>query len=185
MYHPIWRRDFFHFQKINTIPWLSYADDIQSFFISVKYSYINIFHRHSLYTFYAKSNNAVQSRHRQGINRHGYCLILRNNISLQWRHNERDLRIPASRLFTQPFIQAQIKETSKLRVTGLCEGNSPTTDEFPTQMSSNAENIPIWWRHHDWHIGRLSKVHSKYINMQIVAFLVCEWYYRTLCLRTN
>ena len=29
------------------------------------------------------------------------------------------VRSPASRLFTQPFIQAQIKKTSKLRVTGL------------------------------------------------------------------
>ena len=41
------------------------------------------------------------------------------------------------------------KKTSKLRVTGLCEGNSPGTGEFPTQMSSNAENVSIWWRHHE------------------------------------
>ena len=41
------------------------------------------------------------------------------------------------------------KKTSKLRVTGLCVGNSPGTGEFPAQMSSNAENISIWWRHHD------------------------------------
>ena len=31
------------------------------------------------------------------------------------------------------------KETSKLRVNGLCEGNSPVTGEFPAQMASNAE----------------------------------------------
>ena len=31
------------------------------------------------------------------------------------------------------------KKTSKLRVTGLCEGNSPVTGEFPAQRSSNAE----------------------------------------------
>ena len=29
-----------------------------------------------------------------------------------------------------------------------CEGNSPVTGEFPTQMASNAENVSIWWRHH-------------------------------------
>ena len=23
------------------------------------------------------------------------------------------------------------------------------TGEFPTQMASNAENVSIWWRHHD------------------------------------
>ena len=33
---------------------------------------------------------------------------------------------PDSRLFTQVFIQAQIKKASKPRVTGLCEGNSPS-----------------------------------------------------------
>ena len=42
----------------------------------------------------------------------------------------------------------QTKKTSKLRVTGLCEGNSPVTGEFPAQMASNAENVSIWWRHH-------------------------------------
>ena len=40
------------------------------------------------------------------------------------------------------------KETSKLRVQGLCEGNSPVTGEFPTQRASNAENVSTWWRHH-------------------------------------
>ena len=34
--------------------------------------------------------------------------------------------------------------SSKLRVTGLCAGNSPVTGEFPTQMASNAENVSIW-----------------------------------------
>ena len=41
------------------------------------------------------------------------------------------------------------KETSKLRVTGLCAGNSPVTGEFPAQLASNAENVSIWWRHHE------------------------------------
>ena len=51
-------------------------------------------------------------------------------------------------VYTQSFIQAQIKETSKHRVTGLCAGNSPGAGEFPAQMASNAENVYIWWRHH-------------------------------------
>ena len=41
------------------------------------------------------------------------------------------------------------KKTSKLRVTGLCAGNLPKAGEFPAQMASNAENVSIWWRHHD------------------------------------
>ena len=40
------------------------------------------------------------------------------------------------------------KKTSKLRLTGLCVGNSLVTGEFPAQMASNAENVSIWWRHH-------------------------------------
>ena len=40
------------------------------------------------------------------------------------------------------------KKTSKLHVTGLCEGNSPVTDEFPAQRASKAENVSIWWHHH-------------------------------------
>ena len=35
------------------------------------------------------------------------------------------------------------KKTSKLRVTGLCEGNSPVTGEFHAQKASNAENASI------------------------------------------
>ena len=38
---------------------------------------------------------------------------------------------------------------SKLRVIGLCAGNSLETGEFPAQMASNAKNVSIWWRHHD------------------------------------
>ena len=41
------------------------------------------------------------------------------------------------------------KKTSKLRVTSLCVGNSPGNGEFPAQMASNAENVSIWWRHHE------------------------------------
>ena len=36
----------------------------------------------------------------------------------------------------------------KLRVTGLCTGNSPGTGEFPVQMANNAESVSIWWRQH-------------------------------------
>ena len=39
------------------------------------------------------------------------------------------------------------KKTPKLRVTGLCAGNSPGAREFPAQRASNAENVSIRWRH--------------------------------------
>ena len=67
---------------------------------------------------------------------------------VQWR-----LKSSASRLFTQPFIQAQIKENFKVpRHCPLCG----VTGELPAQMASNAENVSIWWRHRapwwqSWH----------------------------------
>ena len=62
----------------------------------------------------------------------------------RWR-----LKSPASRLFTQLFIQGQIKENIK----APC--HRPLRVEFtgdrwiPAQMTSKAENISIWWRHHN------------------------------------
>ena len=43
------------------------------------------------------------------------------------------------------YWRCRSQKTSKLRVTGLCEGNSPVTDEFPAQRASNVENVSIWW----------------------------------------
>ena len=34
-------------------------------------------------------------------------------------------------------------KTSKFRVTGLCEGNSPVTGEFPAQRVCNAKMFPF------------------------------------------
>ena len=71
-------------------------------------------------------------------------------ITLQWRRNELDgvsnhqpYECLLSRLFRRRW-----KKTSKLRVTSLCEGNSPATGEFSAQRASNAENVSIGWRHH-------------------------------------
>ena len=46
------------------------------------------------------------------------------------------------------LFRCKSKKTSKLRVTGLCVGNSLVTREFPAQTASNTENVSIWWRHH-------------------------------------
>ena len=44
-------------------------------------------------------------------------------------------------------------KTSKLQITGLCERNSLVPGEFPAKMASNAENVSIWWRHHELEFG--------------------------------
>ena len=91
------------------------------------------------------------------------------NVSLQWCHNEHDgisnhwcIDYLLNHLFRR-----RSKKTSKLRVTGLCEGNSPVTGEFPTQRASNVENVSIWWYHHVlWIIWRKNK--------QIIMGLYCS-----------
>ena len=47
------------------------------------------------------------------------------------------------------LFRRRSKKTQKLRITGLCEGNSPVTGGFPTQRASNAEKVSIGWRHHE------------------------------------
>ena len=90
-----------------------------------------------------------------------YGIILKRNsyqLQLSWIHGTRLWRLnghegvsshqPHNCLLNCVF-RRRIKKTSKLRITGLCEGNSPVTGEFPTQRASNAENDSIWWRQHD------------------------------------
>ena len=86
------------------------------------------------------------------------CHHLLQTITSRWRHyghdgvsNHQHHHCLLNRLFG-----FRSKKTSKLRVTGLCAGNSSGTGEFPAQMASNAENVSIWWRHHEdimtlWH----------------------------------
>ena len=71
---------------------------------------------------------------------------------LKCRHNERECvsnHRGLDYLLSSSFSRRS-KKTSKLRVTGLCEGNSPVTGEFPSQITRNAENVSIRWRHHCW-----------------------------------
>ena len=51
-------------------------------------------------------------------------------------------------VYSTVYSRHMPNKTSKLRVTGLCEGNSPVIGEFPAQRASNAENVCIWWPHH-------------------------------------
>ena len=56
-------------------------------------------------------------------------------------------------VYSSVLFRRRSKKTSKLRVTGLCEGNSSVTGEFPAQRASKAENVSIRWRHHIAHIS--------------------------------
>ena len=62
-----------------------------------------------------------------------YTTLMTSNLALRWRHNESDVvsnHRPHDCLLNRLF-RHRSKKTSKLRVTGLCEGNSPMTSQFP------------------------------------------------------
>ena len=70
--------------------------------------------------------------------------------SLQWRHGKHDgvKKTQSHDCSLSRWFRRRPKKTSKLHVTGLCQGNSTVTGVFPVQRASNAENVFIWWRHH-------------------------------------
>ena len=80
--------------------------------------------------------------------------------TLQWRLNERDgisNPRPLGCLLGR-LLRGRSKKTSKLRVTGLFEGNPPMTGRIPLQRASNAKIVSIWWRHHVFRILSLAQV---------------------------
>ena len=106
-------------------------------------------------------------------------------ISLLWRHHGRDNvsnHQPHDCLFNR-LIRRRSKKTSKLRVTGLCAGNSPGTGEFPAQMASNAENVSIWWRHHgkfNWISRSFDDIYNNawgIVNYDfwVTSHTICQW----------
>ena len=84
---------------------------------------------------------------------HKFCMFPGWDVPLRplrWRHNGGDgvsNHQPHDCLLNRLF-RRRSKKTSKIRVTGLCAGNSPGTGEFPAQVASNGESVSIRWRHH-------------------------------------
>ena len=66
-------------------------------------------------------------------------------MTLQWRHNGCDGISNHQRLDAYSTVCSGTgqRKKSKICVTGLCEGNSPVTSEFPSQRASNAEIFPF------------------------------------------
>ena len=95
------------------------------------------------------------------------------NKSLQWRHNGCDSvsNHQPHDCFLNRLFRRRSKKTSKLRVTGLCEGNSPGTGEFLTQMASYAEIFFVWWRHH---------VECHDVDITFLSCILRCWWLRSL-----
>ena len=62
--------------------------------------------------------------------------VLPNNRDITSNHQSHDC-------LPNRLSRRRSKKIPKLRVTGLCVGNSPVTGEFPAQRASNAENVSI------------------------------------------
>ena len=111
-------------------------------------------------------------------------LWLKNNLVLQredgvtqkalrWRHNVRDSvsnHQPHDCLLNRLF-RRRSKKTSKLRVTGLCAGNSPGTGEFPAQMASYGKMFPF----DDVIMGRRDLATSRGTSSVMHVHILCEF----------
>ena len=93
-------------------------------------------------------------------------------ITLQWRHNGRDgvsNHQPHDRLLNRLY-RCRSKKISNIRVTGLCVGN-------PAQMASDAENVSIWWCHHDHMINSRSNPLTCSSHHKIGFILIKTWWW--------
>ena len=94
---------------------------------------------------------------------------------LQWNFHYNDVTMSAmaSQITSFTIVYSTVKfrrrskKTSKLRVTGLCAGNSPVTAELPAHMASNLENVSIWWRHHVYKCLYIMLRHRKQLQSNI------------------
>ena len=118
-------------------------------FVGYKRNDVNCFYADHMYLKW--STRSLYFKGHSHWQRNSYLSVhSREAISLQWRHNEGDGVSNQRRLdgLLNRLFRRKSKKTSKPRVTGICERNSPVTGEFHSQRSSDAENVFIWWRHY-------------------------------------
>ena len=82
---------------------------------------------------------------------------------LQWRHNERYV----SQITRLRIVYSTVYSSALLTT---CAGNSPVTGEFPEQMGSNAENVPISWRHYHLRKGMKTVVSNSKIDNWMLRY---------------
>ena len=82
-----------------------------------------------------------------------------HNFILPWRdlkhYNDVIMSTIASQITSLTIVYSTVYSDADQRKhqssasLAICAGNSPGTGEFPAQRASNAENVSIWWRHHE------------------------------------
>ena len=79
----------------------------------------------------------------------------KNSNILQWRHNERHGVSNHRRL--ESLLHRLFRRKSKKTPTPFEWGNHRWTVNFPSERTSNTENVSSWWRHHYIYINALHK----------------------------
>ena len=107
-------------------------------------------------------------------------------ITLQWHHNEHDgvSNHRCLNCLLNCLFRHRSKKTSKLYVTGLCEGDPPVTGGFPSQRASNVEKVSIWWRHHEkWCRNCLTCI--RIVAQLLLCHLNCTCHLVTMLIRSH
>ena len=116
--------------------WPTFCRQHFQFFFILKNTFVFWFKCHLILLFWMKHQNVFEN--------------YSQNAETGTHYNDVIMSAMASQITSlNRLFRRRSKKTSKLHVTGLCVGNSPLTGEFPTQRTSNPENISIWWHHHD------------------------------------
>ena len=75
-----------------------------------------------------------------------------------------------------PLFRRKSKQESKLRFTGLCEGNPPATGGFPSQRASNATKyfhlITSTWIFRSWYQSTLYHWNLIFVSLQIFGWCI-------------
>ena len=109
------------------------------------------------------------------------CMPIHKPTTLQWRHYRRDgVSNHQHRLcLLNRLFRRRSKKISKLRVTGLCTGNSPVTGEFPPKWPVTRKMFPF-----DDVTRGLSRIKLKILELDSpLLWLVCILHmYAHICL---
>ena len=95
---------------------------------------------------------------RRFIQRDGRTMpkLWNHNITVTSQGAPWRLKSPASGLFAQLFVQMYTKENIKAPRHWPWWGESTGDRGFPSQRANNAENVYIWWRHHERQLMHIS-----------------------------
>ena len=82
-------------------------------------------------------------------NAKSFAVTWRHHVKTSLHYNDAIMGTVASQIISLTIVYSTVysdadqRKHQKLRVTGLCAGNSPGTGEFPGQIASNAEMFPF------------------------------------------